>query len=969
MNPGTTVRSNTHPSKGSGLVIAVKTIFGREYVDVFFEKTREKLIVPADDLVICEPPEVKLEKGLFSSADRFLLRLLMERIRELKSGSGLQSAGNFKIIPLPHQLLAVDFVLDRFKPRALIADEVGLGKTIEAALIYEEMKARGMARRALIIAPSGLCVQWQEELKLKFFEEFSIYDRETVLSLKKLHGEESNVWTVSDKIITSIDFIKPKRIPHELEGRFARQRQWHNKHVFEAALNAGFDVVIIDEAHKLTKDMSGEETARYKVGKAFSEAAPVLLLLTATPHQGDSAKFKNLLNLIDPYLFYRESDVTPENVKKVTVRHNKRAAVDLQGRRIFKQRITSLYLIERKTVENRIELELYDAVTGYVSDFYNLAYQQNDRTMMFLLLIYQRMVSSSSRAIFVSLSRRLESLQARRRQLAGGLDEPDGEDEEPSLDQLEELAAEEQLARLEQHVQSGRDKRQIRDLEMEISHLQRCVALARRATLGRNDAKFVKLLEVIDEFKARENDPHLKFIIFTEFVETQYYLNECLQNLGYTTALINGRMSAREKLQQKKLFQEKAQFLISTDAGGEGINLQFCRVMINYDLPWNPMRLEQRIGRIDRIGQDHDVKVVNFQLAGTVEQYVREVIERKLYTVQQEFQDGEDKLADILSTLQDEFSFENIYINAVLKRQREAAELETLAQEIYRRARVIISEGQLLIPFTELKDKYTVNRRDLERRREQARRLVERYLQVEGRQLIPYRSKPGVYYFEDPLTEKRLSNVIFDARYALDNEDFELLSLSHPYVERLVEQLEESLAGDVTAKLQMKEKRFAGEKGYLLIYRLTLANYVDRPREYVIPCFVGVDGSKRERITRWFAGRDDLWTEELAVGSLHYDLQPVCCQADAMAEQRAEELFYELSAVMEQELQEAEQKMQKYYADKEESIRRVAVDNIQEAKLRELEQDRWEKRRELDRRRRLAPSLERLQIAYVEFDQ
>lgn len=209
-----------------------------------------------------------------------------------------------------------------------------------------------------------------------------------------------------------------------MEGRLARQRQWHNKHVFEAALHAGFDVVIIDEAHKLTKDMSGEETARYKVGKAFSEAAPVLLLLTATPHQGDSAKFKNLLNLNEPYLFYRESDGTPENVKKVTMRHNNRAAVDLQGRRIFKQQITSLYLIEREAAENRIELELYDAVTGYVSDFYNLVYQQNDRTMMFLLLIYQRMVSSSSRAIFVSLSQRLESLQARWRQLAGGMDEP-----------------------------------------------------------------------------------------------------------------------------------------------------------------------------------------------------------------------------------------------------------------------------------------------------------------------------------------------------------------------------------------------------------------------------------------------------------------------------------------------------------------------------------------------------------------
>ncbi|NLA25838.1 MAG: DEAD/DEAH box helicase family protein, partial [Firmicutes bacterium] len=602
--------------------------------------------------------------------------------------------------------------------------------------------------RALIIAPSGLCMQWQEELKLKFFEDFSIYDRETVLSLKKLHGGESNVWTVTDRIITSIDFIKPKRIAGGLSERAFRQRQWHNKHVFEAAVRSGFDVVIIDEAHKLTKDVSGEETARYKVGEAFAEAVPVLLLLTATPHQGETAKFRNLLHLIDPFLFYSEGDVTPENVKKVTVRHNKRAVVDLQGRRIFKQRLTSLYLIERNAPENRIELELYDAVTGYVSDFYNLAYQQNDRTMMFLLLIYQRMVSSSSRAIFVSLSRRLESLLAREQQLSG---DRDGltEDEEGSLSYLEDLAAEEQLNRLEQHALGGRDKRRIGDLEKEIRQLERCVDLARRATLGRNDAKFLKLLETIDEFKVRESDPRLKFIIFTEFVETQSYLNECLQFLGYSTALINGGMSAREKLRQKKLFQNEAQFLISTDAGGEGINLQFCRVMINYDLPWNPMRLEQRIGRIDRIGQEHDVKVVNFQLAGTVEQYVREVVEQKLLTIKREFQDGEDKLADILSTLQDEFSFENIYIDAVLKRKEEAAELETVAQEIYRRAREIIKQGQLLIPFTELKRRHDVNSRELERQWKQSRRLVERYLRMEGRQLLSYRDKLGVFHFVD----------------------------------------------------------------------------------------------------------------------------------------------------------------------------------------------------------------------------
>lgn len=457
------------------------------------------------------------------------------------------------------------------------------------------------------------------------------------------------------------------------------------------------------------------------------------------------------------------------------MRNNKRAAVDLSGKRLFKQRLTSLYLIERDPEVDRVELELYDAVTEYVSEFYNLAHQHNDRTMMFLLLVYQRMVSSSSRAIFTSLNRRLETLQEAGQQLEGAVEREEPLDE-ATLDQLEELPAEELLALLEQLAGEDKHRKQKAYLEAEIKYPEKCVDLARRSSLGRNDAKFVKLLEAIDEFKIRENDPHLKFISFTEFVETQQYLNECLRNLGYTTVLINGRMSAVEKQEQKRLFQEQAQFLISTDAGGEGINLQFCRVMLNYDLPWNPMRLEQRIGRIDRIGQEHDVKIINFQLAGTVEQRVREVIEKKLYAVREEFNDGEDKLADILSTLDDEFSFKNIYINAVLKRQQESAGLEELAREIHRRAREIISQGQLVRPFTELEEKYDLNHRDIEKRRVKARCLIEQYLRVEGRALVPYRSKEGVYFFEDPWTGKQVANVIFDSRYTLEHEEFDLLS-------------------------------------------------------------------------------------------------------------------------------------------------------------------------------------------------
>ena len=400
------------------------------------------------------------------------------------------------------------------------------------------------------------------------------------------------------------------------------------------------------------------------------------------------------------------------------MRNNKRAVVDLQGNRIFKQRITSLFIIERDPIQDKPEIELYEAVSDYVSQFYDHARQQNNRTMMFLLLIFQRMVSSSSRAILKSLSIRLNVLQEAKRGFKA--QHQASSENDVDLENLEEMAAEEQLQILDKHPAL----KNYQLLDVEIRELEKCISLAQKATVGRNDTKFLKLLEIIDEFKIREHDPSLKFIVFTEFVETQRYLNDCLTSLGYQTAMILGSMSSDDRLKEKRRFQDEAQFLISTDAGGEGINLQFCWIMINYDLPWNPMRLEQRIGRIDRIGQGHDVKIVNFQLKDTVERRVRDVIEAKLETIKEEFNDGEDKLADIVSTLQDEFSFDKIYMEAVLKRKADLASLEAIAQQIYERAKRIISEGQLALPFTEIEAGQPLTKTDIERKSTRIKDLV-----------------------------------------------------------------------------------------------------------------------------------------------------------------------------------------------------------------------------------------------------
>ncbi len=966
---GQLVTSKTYQEKGRGVIVEVRPFAGMVQALVYFQINNESLMLPREDLLTIERPETKIVEEVFSPAEHFYLRLFVEQVKANRTQEGYKSASGFKIIPLPHQLLAVDFVLNRLKPRALIADEVGLGKTIEAALIYEELKARGMVNKVMVIAPAGLCRQWQCEMKQKFNEEFAIYDKETVLALKQLHGTETNIWALSDKIIVSMDFIKPRKAGKHLSENLLANREQHNKQIYSDSVSAGFDLVIFDEAHKLSKDESGEETARYKLGSAMAEAVPYLLLLTATPHQGDQGRFKNLLGLVDPHLFLKNEDLNPDNVRKVTVRNNKRAAVDFEGQRIFKKRITSLYEIERDPDRDGIEIELYNTVSSYVSEFYEMAKKFNDRTTMFLLIIYQRMVSSSSRAILKSLQKRHNKLKQLQKQLIE-MKENDykaSEKDEADLDNLEDTAAEEQLIFLENITGYTGQGLDINSLELELNELEKCLCLARKAVVGRNDLKFIKLLEITDELKVRENDPNLKFIIFTEFVETQSYLCDCFINLGYDVALINGSMSSEGKERQKQLFKEKAQFLISTDAGGEGINLQFCRIMINYDLPWNPMRLEQRIGRIDRIGQQHDVKVINFQLKETVEQRVRDVIEAKLERIKREFNDGEDKLADILSTLQEEFDFEKIYIDAVRKLEESSQALEKVAQNIYERAKAIIEQDEMVLPFNELSESQLVPKKELEKTQREAQKMLSLFLKFNNIQLKVYQGKKDVFYFDDPLTGKRFSNVFFKQDFVLDYDSGHLMSFTHPYMSSVVKYLEDELSESNTGKLKVSEAKFAPLKGYLFIYKLVITNNIDLQREVIIPCFVDAGCSVNQRVSRYFENVESLKAEELIQSKIEICSKDAFEHANNWVNDKAESYFLEYQNELHQRLQDRNDQMEKYYQDRQISINDIGIDNIRESKLAELKNEQKVVEEELTRRKLLVPYLDCLQIAYMEF--
>ena len=632
--------------------------------------------------------------GIIDPAPLFISRLAAYQMKTLLTQQGVLSAANFRVTPLPHQVLAVDFVLGQFRPRAMIADEVGLGKTIEAAMIVEELKLRHQASRILVITPAGLIHQWRDELQQKFNESFVIYDRNMMSALRSIHGQQANLWLQHDQIITSLDFVKPQKVYPELSLRERERREENNQRIFQDLTEARWDVVIFDEAHKLSKHADGAETARYKVGEALAQVSPVFLLLTATPHQGDSGRFLHLLNLVDPYAFNQIADLRPDNVNTIVWRTRKRAAVDNHGKPLFTHRIADIYPVDRSGVEHELERQLYDEVTEYVRKNYDQALGRGDRAFGFLMILFQRMVTSSTQAIHDALLKRYEKLRSMQKALEDGGEPPNGNDHLNEAGFDEEFASDEDSQRLLEQLLQVSGVLDYAGLLGELVILDNLLDLARR-TLRYHDAKMVALLNIIDEVTRREG-PQTKFLVFTEFIATQRTIQKLLEGLGYTVELIYGNLPLEERILSRQRFADESQFLVSTDAGGEGINLQFCHVMVNYDLPWNPAKLEQRIGRLDRIGQQHNVLVLNMLVADTVEQRVREVLEQKLGLIREQY--GEDKLADILSTLQDEFQFDRLYMDAVRQREAEATALEEIAEQMFLRARQIIEQDDLLLP-------------------------------------------------------------------------------------------------------------------------------------------------------------------------------------------------------------------------------------------------------------------------------
>lgn len=548
---------------------------------------------------------------------------------------GIISAANENVIPLPHQIYALNRALENNNVRYLIADEVGLGKTIEAGLILKELKTRGLIKRVLVVCPKGLVTQWHAEMKEKFGEEFKIILPEDYDTIKRLTGKQ-NVFEEFEQVISPMDAIKPLE---KRAGWDSEKIQKYNNNRIHAILSGGWDLIIIDEAHRVAG--SSTDVARYKLGNLLSKASPYILLLTATPHSGKAEPFLRLIRLLDEKAFPDYRAIVKEQVAPFIIRTEKSEAIDGEGNKLFKGRITKV--IEIKWEERHsIQRELYELVTEYVSSGYNKAIKEKKYYIGFLMVLMQRLVSSSTAAIKESVEKRISILENQESKLSDlSMEDFANVDTERALEDAIAVMA--------------------MNLKSEIIELKNILALAKQAEFQFLDAKAENLIDVLDYLYSEDSDR--KVIIFTEFVSTQNFLKSLLEKRGYTSSILNGSMNIDERNTILNEFRTKTDLLLSTDAGGEGLNLQFSNVVINYDLTWNPMKIEQRIGRVDRIGQNKDVLVFNYVLSDTVEKRVKEVLEKKLAIIFEQI--GIDKLKDVLDNEFAEIDFTDAYIKSI----------------------------------------------------------------------------------------------------------------------------------------------------------------------------------------------------------------------------------------------------------------------------------------------------------------
>ena len=832
-----------------------------------------KVFNPATGRVYKANEEQLSSTGSTMQYDENYLRYvtLLSKIKNETAGGFLSSLAS-GIIPLPHQLHVLNRAMETNNIRYILADEVGLGKTIEAGMVIRELKSRGLVSRILVVCPTGLVTQWASEMQEKFHEKFQVILPSDYDTIRRL-TDNDDVYGQFDQVISPMDSIKPIE---KHAGWSEEKVEKYNEERIYSIINSGWDLIIIDEAHRVAG--SSGEVARYKLGNLLAQASPYLLLLSATPHNGKTEPFLRLIRLLDADAFPNAKSIVREQVAPFLIRTEKREAIDNNGNLLFKNRITHLVTISWDE-RNNLQRELYEMVSSYVAKTYNKALRNRKKNMclIFLLIIMQRMVTSSTAAIRQSLERRLNVL-LEQRTCVGNLREED-------LDELN----------IEDGVEDALEAISL-DMELEIEELKQIISLAKQAQFQNQDAKVEPLLNEIDAILSEDRTQ--KVIIFTEFVATQTYLQELLVNRGYTVTILNGGMSIDERNAAMQEFKTSTSIFISTDAGGEGLNLQFANIIINYDLPWNPMKIEQRCGRVDRIGQQRDVHIYNFIVGETVENRVREVLEEKLSVILKEM--GVDKYSDVLDSEVAECDFTDVYMRSI----GHASQVEKNLYPVEAEMKQQLTNAQ----------KY----KDVIREEKDLTKLV------------------GTESNFDVDSALRTMLTYYECWQGHDPRLIDRISIAD---EEITQHLKTELVQDRTAPLMsIQIDNFPNEEGYFMLWELSISEKESGKR--ILPIFVN-----SAMVLRPMAGKRimDVFLDgssKLRVSSVPNVDAEIYSKLEKSCMDFAYDTFVELK---EKQMQQNEESFKKYmYALelRQEAAEHIGIENIRRSRLQKLQKEK-----------------------------
>ncbi|MBP8199114.1 MAG: DEAD/DEAH box helicase family protein [Nitrospira sp.] len=841
-----------HPQFGQGVVVSPEA---SGYVRVFFEGGERQVSVGtlAPALGRSETVVASVEPGE-ARARRAWLHWQAHALPLLDGAAGLTSA---KIDLLPHQVVLTHRVTTAAPRRFLVADEVGLGKTIETALILRELASRGELERALMVVPAGLVNNWHRELNEVFNLNFEVFGSEGDVTDRK-----TNAFAKHHRLIASVDTLKRKARIKKLE----EAPPW--------------DLVVFDEAHHLTAYRSGgkvKKTENFKLAEVLKDRSRDMILLSATPHQGDHFRFWMLVQLLDPTLFNSPDDMLEHRhrLNTVVVRRTKADACRPDGSPLFARR----QVHTEAFVMDEDERAFYTALTEYLQDGFALAKRQGGKgvALGFVMTIFQKIAASSFAAVARTLRRRLIALTVHE-----GLAHDEGRDIDRRDDAFREARA---LIRAEHGLGEGRmadleadrlmnevKRRILKKLDEEgmslLSEDAGDEAMSAAAEEGAAESvslalpeERLRIKELLGklppgpETKVRKilgalgalwrQDPTERIVIFATYLGSVEMLGETIATTypGQGVVVLKGGDHGSKAAAERRFKQaDGPRVMICTAAGREGLNMQHARILINFDLPWNPMDMEQRIGRIHRYGQKHTAQVYNLVLSDTIEGRIFLLLDSKLTEIAKTLGKvdetgavAEDLRSQILGQLSERLSYERLYSEALgdpeLKRTR--VELEAAMSNASEARAVVFELFQDLSGFSV--DEYKPFS-DAESGLGALDKFVKEAARDEGGRLEP--AGEGLSKLLDP---SGAVSAIFchDRDRALADDGLALMGLDHPIVEGWMRVARESPPETLGVSVSVP-----GKSGVLSLWHVVATNEKGHRVSSVVALAVDPEGKR-----------------------------------------------------------------------------------------------------------------------------